>query len=110
MHQHTPLRVGGPVEAWVRCTSVGARTAMPLIRKQSWRIHWPFEDWLVKDGGLAGIVLRLEGDFEAVRSIQHGIELGTAALWSSLSVFQTPKGVTTMVRFCWCITPIKECG
>ena len=85
LHQHTPLRVGGPVEAWVRCNSVSAlREAMSTIRKQSWRLHWPFEDWLVKDGGLGGIVLRLEGEFEQIRPIEHGIELGTAALWSNL--------------------------
>ena len=93
LHQHTPLRVGGPVEAWVRCYSVSAlRSAMSTVRKQSWRLHWPFEDWLVKDGGLNGIVLRLEGEFEAVRAIEHGVELGTAALWSSLAgVENAPK-------------------
>jgi UDP-N-acetylenolpyruvoylglucosamine reductase len=85
LHMHTPLRVGGPVEAWVRCSSVDAlRQAMPIVRKQAWKIHWPFEDWLVKDGGLNGVVLRLEGEFEQIRKIEHGIELGTAALWSNL--------------------------
>jgi UDP-N-acetylenolpyruvoylglucosamine reductase len=85
LYMHTPLRVGGPVESWVRCASVSAlRTVMPIVRKQSWKLHWPFEDWLVKDGGLNGIVLRLEGEFEHIRSIEHGIELGTAALWSNL--------------------------
>ncbi len=93
LHQHTPLRVGGPVEAWVRCNSISAlRAAMPIVRKQSWRLHWPFEDWLVKDGGLNGVVLRLEGEFESVRTIEHGVELGTAALWSSLTgVENAPK-------------------
>ena len=93
LYMHTPLRVGGPVEAWVRCSSVSAlRAAMPLVRKQSWRLHWPFEDWLVKNGGLSGVVLRLEGDFEHIRPIEHGVELGTAALWSSLhGVQNAPK-------------------
>lgn len=93
MHQHTPLRVGGPVEAWVRCSSVsGLRSAMPIVRRQSWKIHWPFEDWLVKDGGLGGVVLRLEGEFEMVKAIEHGVELGTAALWSSLAgIEKSPK-------------------
>ena len=93
LHMHTPLRVGGSVEAWVRCDSVGAlRAAMPLVRKHSWRLHWPFEDWLVKDGGLKGVVLRLEGEFEQIRKIEHGIELGTAALWSNLiGIEQAPK-------------------
>ena len=89
LHMHTPLRVGGSVEAWVRCESVSAlRAAMPHIRKHSWRVHWPFEDWLVKDGGLGGIALRLEGELEQIREIDNGIELGTAALWSNLKGFQ----------------------
>jgi UDP-N-acetylenolpyruvoylglucosamine reductase len=85
LHMHTPLRVGGPVDAWVRCQTIdGLRKAMPIIRKQAWKVHWPFEDWLVKDGGLNGVVLRLEGDFERIRRVEHGIELGAAALWSNL--------------------------
>ena len=40
LHQHTPLRVGGP-GSWVRCNTVSAlRSAMPIVRKQSWRLHW----------------------------------------------------------------------
>lgn len=85
MSDHTPLRVGGPVDAWVRCQTVDAlRKAMVFIRQQSWKVHWPFEDWLVKDGGMNGVVLRLEGEFEQIQRVEHGIQLGTAALWSNL--------------------------
>lgn len=93
LYMHTPLRVGGPVEAWVRCNSVSAlRAAMPIVRKHTWRVHWPFEDWIVKDGGLSGIVLRLEGELERIKTIEHGVELGTAALWSNLTgVEHAPK-------------------
>ena len=93
LYMHTPLRVGGPVEAWVRCNSVSAlRAAMPIVRKHSWRVHWPFEDWLVRDGGLGGIVIRLEGELEHIKTIEHGVELGTAALWANLmGVENAPK-------------------
>ena len=87
LYMHTPLRVGGPVETWVRCSSVsGLRAAMPIVRKQSWRLHWPFEDWLVKDGGLNGIVLRLEGELEQIKTIEHGVNwvlLPSGLIWSA---------------------------
>ena len=83
--QHTPLRLGGMVEAWVRCNTIDAlRLAMPIVRKQPWKIHWPFEDWLVRDGVWNGVLLRLEGDFEKVQVIENGIQLGSSALWSTL--------------------------
>lgn len=84
--QHTPLRVGGNVDAWIRCGSVsGLRAVMGKLRQQSWRLHWPFEDWLVKDGGLNGVVIRLEGDLEHVQLQDDCIELGSSSLWSTLS-------------------------
>jgi UDP-N-acetylenolpyruvoylglucosamine reductase len=84
--QHTPLRVGGNVDAWIRCGSIsGLRTVMGKIRQQSWRLHWPFEDWLVKDGGLNGVIIRLEDEMESIRVQDNCIEMGSSALWSSLS-------------------------
>jgi UDP-N-acetylenolpyruvoylglucosamine reductase len=82
---HLPMRVGGTVECWVRCLSLaGIKQALPIIRRQTWRIHWPFEDWLVRDTGLQGCVLRLEGEFEQIRSNADSIELGSASLWSNI--------------------------
>jgi UDP-N-acetylenolpyruvoylglucosamine reductase len=83
LHHHLPLRVGGNVDCWVRCSSRKALLeALPIIRRHSWRLHWPFQDWLVKDGGIKGCILRLEGEFEKIVSGEGFIELGTAALWS----------------------------
>ena len=83
LHRHTPLRVGGKVDCWIRCKSRTALLeALPIIRKQSWRIHWPFQDWLVKDGGIKGCIVRLEDEFEEITQQHDRIELGTAALWS----------------------------
>lgn len=86
--QHTPLRVGGTVDAWIRCGSIsGLRTVMGKIRQQSWRLHWPFEDWLVNDGGLNGVVIRLEHELEQIQVQDGCLEMGSSALWSSLSPF-----------------------
>jgi len=83
MHQHLPMRVGGNADYWIRCSSrVALLNAMPLIRRKTWRVHWPFQDWLIKDGGIHGCVLRLEGEFEKVSQGVDHIELGTSALWS----------------------------
>ena len=41
-----------------------------------------FQDWLVKDGGIKGCIIRLEGEFEEIIQRDNRIELGTAALWS----------------------------
>ena len=84
---HLPMRVGGPVECWIRCLSLGGiKQALPIIRRQTWRIHWPFEEWLVRDSGIHGCVLRLEGDFEQIRVYPDAIELGSAALWSNIPI------------------------
>ena len=84
VHPHLPMRVGGPADCWVRCSTLTAlRESLPLIRRKTWRIHWPFQDWLVRDGGVQGCVLRLEGEFETVWRTREYIELGSAALWSS---------------------------
>ena len=64
LHQHTPLRVGGPVEAWVRC-NFSQRIMVCYAYCTKTVLEAPlklFEDWLVKDGGLNGVVLRLEGN------------------------------------------------
>ncbi len=87
MANHTPLRVGGPVELWVE---VSDPTALDEFLQQTrrvggkWRIHWPFSDWLVRDGGLRGTVLRLGTRFESIHVSEDVVELGSAALWSAL--------------------------
>ena len=85
--QHVPLRVGGPVELWVE-----AETEDALMRLLSharaaggrWRIHSPFSDWLVRDGGLKGTVIRLGQDFETIEINENDISLGVSALWSGI--------------------------
>jgi len=87
MAKHTPLRVGGPVELWVEaCDSEGLKSFLSCARQVGgkWRIHWPFSDWLVRDGGLRGTVLRLGNAFEHIHLNEDSVELGSSALWSAL--------------------------
>ena len=85
--RHTPLRVGGPVELWVEASDTeGLHDFLRLAREAGgkWRVHWPFADWLVRDGGLRGTVLRLGEAFERIDLNADTITLGSAALWSAL--------------------------
>lgn len=87
MAKHLPLRVGGPVELWVEVDDQSAlQSTLSAARKSSvrWRIHWPFSDWLVRDGGLRGTVIRLGQDFEQISITEDVITLGAAALWGAL--------------------------
>ena len=85
--QHMPLRVGGPVELWVEADDEDA--LMRLISHARgaggrWRIHSPFSDWLVRDGGLKGTVIRLGQAFEHIHVNEDTITLGSSALWSGI--------------------------
>jgi len=87
LSKHVPLRVGGPAELWVE-----ARDEESLLRLMSharsaggrWRIHSPFSDWLVRDGGLKGTVIRLGLGFEQIDLAADELVLGAAALWSGI--------------------------
>jgi UDP-N-acetylmuramate dehydrogenase len=85
--RHLPLRAGGPVELWVHVLDEPALlTATKAARSTSsvWRVHWPFQDWLVRDGGLKGAVLRLGRGFETIELDEETVTMGAAALWSAL--------------------------
>ena len=85
--QHVPLRIGGPVELWVTVADEDALvTATKAARAHScvWRVHWPFQDWLVRDGGLKGAVIRLGRSFEHITLQDDTVTLGAAALFSAL--------------------------
>lgn len=87
MAKHTPLRVGGPVELWVEATDQQALQRLLQEAKAAggkWRVHWPFGDWLVRDGGLRGTVIRLGHAFESISVDEEAVTMGSAALWSAL--------------------------
>ena len=86
---HVPLRVGGPADLWVEAGSLAALqefTKQARATQTRWRLHWPFADWLVRDGGLTGAVVRLSGEFERIEVGDQWITMGASALWSGLPV------------------------
>lgn len=69
LQNHTPLRVGGPTSMWAWVSTEEALQAVLQIAqktKTKWRIHWPFADWLVRENGFNGLIIRLVDDFEEV--------------------------------------------
>ena len=78
IHRHTPLRVGGPAAIWAWVANEKALLlCLKAARKHKvrWRIHWPFGDWLVRDGGYKGLIIRLTGDFEKILEDPRGFRL-----------------------------------
>lgn len=85
--QHVPLRVGGPVELWMTVADEAALVAATKAARTHscvWRMHWPFQDWLVRDGGLKGAVIRLGRSFERIELGEETVTIGAAALFSAL--------------------------
>ena len=73
---HLPLRIGGPVELWINVHDEDAlvrATKAARANNSVWRVHWPFQDWLVRDGGLKGAVLRLGRGFEHITLSQESL-------------------------------------
>ena len=84
---HLPLRTGGPVELWVVVHDEDAlmrATKAARATSSIYRVHWPFQDWLVRDGGLKGAVIRLGRAFESITLDEDAVTIGAAALWSAL--------------------------
>lgn len=102
MAHHTPLRVGGPADLWASVDDIEALSAVLSAsrrHKVPWRICWPLGDWLVRDGGVRGLVVRLGVGFEGVRVEDGLVWLGAAALWSSLGGRPTTDALSAVARF-----------
>jgi UDP-N-acetylmuramate dehydrogenase len=87
LHRHTPLRVGGPAKVWALVANENSLKRTILVAKRNrvrWKIHWPFDDWLVKDSGFNGIIIRLIGEFEQTYSHEGTVVAHSAVLWSKL--------------------------
>ena len=86
---HTPLRCGGKAKRWIWVYSEDALKETVLHLKQHrepWIVHWPFQDILCKNGGYEGTVIRLAGSFSRISYHQESVVLGSAALWSQLTL------------------------
>lgn len=90
MARHLPHRVGGPVELWVlvpRPDDLGPVLAALRKERVPWRVHWPFEEWLVRDGGLYGAVIRPGRGFEGIAPVDEGLRVGAATPWAALTAY-----------------------
>jgi UDP-N-acetylmuramate dehydrogenase len=88
MSRHTPLRVGGATDIWMVVDDVTAlKSVLTVIRraKLPWRLHWPFEDWLVQDEGLDGVTIRPGSGFEWCEQAENHVRIGPATPWGALS-------------------------
>jgi len=90
---HLPLRAGGPADVWVVVEDrASLAPALGIIRQhsQSWRSCWPFEELLVRNGGLRCVVLRPGLGFEGLALLpadEQGparLRLGAATPWSAV--------------------------
>jgi UDP-N-acetylmuramate dehydrogenase len=84
--RHVPLRVGGPADGWVSTfTEKALVEVLRLARKHTVgvRIHWPFQDWIVREGGVANLVVRPGGELERVWVEGDVLWIGAAAPWAS---------------------------
>lgn len=94
---YTTFKVGGPATALVKVNTerelsrvlrllIDTRTKHMLIGNGS--------NLLVSDAGYKGIVLKLEGDFDAIERDEDTITVGCAKLLSATSAFATAESLT----------------
>ena len=88
MTRHTPLRIGGAADIWVVVDDLPSlKQILTELRqhKLPWRLHWPFEDWLVQEEGLDGVTIRPGQGFEWCAKADNHIRVGPACPWAALS-------------------------
>ena len=96
---HTPLRCGGSCLAWIEVFDLKElQKVLRFLRKVKlkYRIHHPFEDWIVHDSGYKGVIVRLRGYFEGYKLVsenrsqegeilcQSGLRIGVSTLWCQI--------------------------
>jgi len=91
LSDHTALRVGGEVDLLVHVpepTSLSAVTELAGRVSCPWRVVWPLDASVPKDGGLAGIAVVPGRGFEGLRRSERGedfVELGAATPFAALA-------------------------
>lgn len=91
MSAHTALRVGGPVDLLVHAPTPDALRGVTELAGRvrcPWRVVWPLDGSVPKDGGVAGIVIVPGRAFEGLRSTDRGedmVELGAATPFAALA-------------------------
>ena len=89
MSRHVPLRVGGPADLWVVAhdlDALGAALKLARRHKVRWRVSWPFQDWVVRDGALPGLTVRPGRGFEGIeRLAPDRLRVHAATPWAALA-------------------------
>ena len=92
--RHAPLRIGGRCDAWVVVHREAALVdTLAAIRDAGWaRTMWGAGTrvW-VRDGGLAGAVVRLGRDFEDLTVTSEGVSVGAATPLARLARVGPPS-------------------
>ena len=85
----TALRVGGPADLIVHVETPEALIAAARLMKRvscPWRVAWPFDPNLARDGGAAGAVVTVGSAFEGLTAGPEGsVVLGAATPFSALA-------------------------
>ena len=93
---HTTLQVGGPAEALV---TVSTEDALMDLLKLARRRGWPLQllglgsNVLIPDDGLAGVTLRLDGDFKRIQVHGGKVRAGAALPLSQLARRMAARGL-----------------
>ena len=89
MSRHTPMRTGGPADIWAVVSDPEALlAALKVARRHQtrWMAHWPWQDLIVRDGGVRGLVVRPGAGFEGLRHADEDrIVLGAATPFAALA-------------------------
>jgi UDP-N-acetylenolpyruvoylglucosamine reductase len=89
MSKHVPLRVGGPADVWaVAHTFEALRDALKAARrhKVKWRLNWPMQDWVVRDGQLPGLTVRPGRGFEGIERLAPDLlRIHAATPWAAVA-------------------------
>jgi UDP-N-acetylenolpyruvoylglucosamine reductase len=99
---HVPLRVGGPADGWVATfTEKALVEVLRLARKHTVgvRIHWPFQDWIVREGGVTNLVVRPGGELERIWFEGDALWIGAAAPWASAATALTARKQDTVAAW-----------
>ncbi|MGF1656407.1 MAG: UDP-N-acetylmuramate--L-alanine ligase [Verrucomicrobiales bacterium] len=97
MAKHTTLRVGGPAQFWIeldRETQLAVALSFAAEEGLPWMVVGRGSNLLVRDGGIPGLVLRLDGgEFEEVEVDGDFIRAGAGIRFKQLAALARTSGL-----------------
>lgn len=96
MSEHTSFKIGGPADAMVLVENESELAAvLKLVQGSEHILLGNGSNFLVADEGYPGIMIKLCGEFDEIKSCgESGICAGGAKLLSAVSAFATEHGLT----------------